>query len=596
MNWKPLAGILWMLLWTIIPTHLVRAQSTGFPAPTLNWADLTSYTVGNPGGSATGSITVNGTTIIVTYSGEVFNQTQNNGPGTDYYIPAATYSNSIVPNPPTNGMITFVGGSAVDTITFSQPVTNPVIAIVSEGSPGITAAFTFNTPFSIIDTGAGWWGGGASLTQTSNTLYGAESDGLIQFTGILTSISWTVSGGDTYYNGITIGVPSGPAPVISGITGGNTVIYSGQPWSLTALGSAGQPFTNQWSFSGGNLTNQGRIFGVTSNTLNFTYILPTDSGTYSFTVSNANGFASTNVTLTVLPASAYNTFNVYATAVTSLTGLLGYWRFDPTYRFNSCVNGYTGTPYGAAAIGVLGSGAPLFNDSNNQGLLLDGSSAYVGTSLTGQIGNQGSLLAWVYLTAEPSVAGHYFSVVNQSQNRDDFDIQIETDNSTKFYAGNAIPTYSQALATGQWYFLAATLTSAGQANLYCNGQLVATASGGGHSVSSNPVSIGESQVFGGRFFEGRIDEVAVYNVALTSAEIATLYAIAQPPSLNLSLVGTNVILSWPTNAIGFSLQTNGVLSTAINWNILAAPYYVSGTNYIVTNAIGTQPMFFRLAK
>lgn len=419
---------------------------------------------------------------------------------------------------------------------------------------------------------------------------------MIQFTGILNSISWTVSGGDTYYNGITIGVPSGTAPVISGITGGNTVIYSGQPWSLTALGSAGQPFTNQWSFSGGNLTNQGRIFGVTSNTLNFTYILPTDSGTYTFTVSNANGFASSNVTLTVLPASAYNTFNAYATAITSLPGLLGYWRFDPTYRFNSCVNGYTGTPYGAAAIGILGSGAPLFNDPNNQGLMLNGSSAYIGTSLTGQIGNQGSLLAWVYLTAEPSVAGHYFSVVNQSQNRDDFDIQIETDNSTKFYAGNAIPIYSQALATGQWYFLAATLTSAGQANLYCNGQLVATASGGGHSVSGNPVSIGASQVFSGRFFEGRIDEVAVYNVALTPAEIATLYAIAQPPCLNLSLVGTNVILSWPTNATGFSLQTNGVLSTAINWNILATPYYVSGTNYVVTNAIGTQPMFYRLAK
>ena len=555
---QPLAWVLGLFLWTIVSIQTVHAQSMEITGPVVNWADWTSDTVANPGGSATGYLTVDGRTANVSYSGEVSNQTQTNGLGTDYYTPVATYTNSIVPNPPTNGMITFAGGST-ETITFSQAVTNPVMAIVSEGSPGITVSFTFNAPFSIIDSGPGWWGSGPALTQTGDTLYGAESDGLIQFNGVFTSISWAVSTGDTYYNGITIGVPTGQTPFISGIAGGNAVIYAGQPWSFTASGSAGQPFTNQWSFDGVNLANGTRIFGVASNILTFTNTVPADSGTYTFTITNAIGVASSNVTLTVLPDSAYNTFNTYASDITNLSGLLGYWRFDPTYRLNSCVNGYTGTPYGAAAIGAAGSGAPLFADPDNQGLLLDGSTAFIGTDLTGQIGNQGSLLAWVYLAAEPSVIGHFFSVVNQSQVGNNFDIQIETDNSTKFYAGNATAIYSQPLATGQWYFLAATLNSSGQANLYCDGQLVATASGGGHSVSGNPVSIGESQVFTGRFFDGRIDEVAVYNVALTPAQIAALYAAAQPPRLNISLARTNVVLSWPTNAVGFSLQSSGGL-------------------------------------
>ena len=298
MNRQALAWILGLL--TVISIQPAHAQSTALTGPLVNWADWTSYTVANPGGSATGHLTVNGATITVTYSGEVFSQTQTNGLGTDYYTPVGTYSNSFVPNPPTNGMITFVGGTT-ETITFSQAVTNPVIAIVSEGSPGITVGFTFNAPFSIVDSGPGWWGGGANLTQTNNTLYGAESDGLIQFTGVLTSVSWTVSPGDTYYNGVTLGVPSSPAPYISGIAGGNATIYAGQPWSLTASGSAGLPFTNQWAFDGVNLANGTRIFGVSSNSLTFTNTLPSDSGIYTFTVSNAYGIATSNVSLAVLP-------------------------------------------------------------------------------------------------------------------------------------------------------------------------------------------------------------------------------------------------------------------------------------------------------
>ena len=160
------------------------------------------------------------------------------------------------------------------------------------------------------------------------------------------------------------------------------------------------------------------------------------------------------VSVTVIDS---NTYNNYASHVMFIPNLLGYWRFDPVFQTNSCVNGYTGTLQGNAQIGAAGSGCPLASDQTNQALLLDGVNSYLTTSLTGQIPSQGTILVWVYLTAQPSTAGHIFAIVSQSQGGNDFDFQIETDNHTKFYAGG-VTVYSQALPLNQWHFLAATLS------------------------------------------------------------------------------------------------------------------------------------------
>lgn len=561
------------------------AQNGALNGSVVNWANWTTNTVGNPGGSALGTINVESSVITVNYSGEVFNQTQTNGTGTDYYTPLATYTNSTIPNAPTNGMITFVGGSgAVDTIGFSQPVTNPVIAIVSLGSPGLVMGMAFNHSFAILSSGAGWWGGGAALTQSNNVLFGEESDGTIQFNGVFSSISWTASPADSYYTGLTVGVPNSPTPYITSVLGGNGIIFQGEPYSMTAVYEAELPATNQWQFGSTNL-------GVTNNTLT---LANPQSGLYTFVVSNAFGSASSNVTLNVLPPSAENTFNPYATAVTNIEGLLGYWRFDPTYKWKSCVNGWTGTNEGAAQIGPAGSGWPLSLDHYNQAALLDGVSSFVATDLTGQIGNQGTMLAWVYLIAQPAAAGHIFSVINQSQGGNNYDIQIETDNLTRFYAGGGVAVYSTPLSLNQWHFLSGTLASNGLVSLYVDGALVATTSGG-HSVTSNPASIGESQVFTGRFFQGRIDEAAYFNIPLTPSQIFGLYSLSTLPKLNIAQAGTNVVLTWTTNAPSYQLQSNAVINLSTGWNAVPSPYGVSGTNFSVTNPINPGNLFYRLS-
>ena len=576
-------------------TWNVAAQPGGFYQ--TSWVDWTSITIGNPGGSVSGTLNVGAATINVSYSGEVFNQTQTNGAGTDYYTPVNTYTNSVVQNPPTNGMITLVGSSTADTVTFSSPVTNPVMAFVSLGSPGNYVDFNFNTAFNILSTGPGWWGSGPVLTNLADTLYGAESDGVIQFIGTYTNLSWTVTGVDSYYSGFTLGVPNPTSPQITSVQGANAVIYQGDNWTVLASGTGANPLTFQWSFNTSNLTNQAGVSGAQSNALTIANVQTNETGIYKLTVTNAYGIATSNVTLTVLPDSDYDLFSPYAQTITNFSGLLGYWRFDPIFLTNSCVNGFTGALQGNAMIGAPGSGCPMYLDSANQGLVLDGINSDLTTSLTGQITNQGSLLAWVYLIAQPSTVGHTFSVVNQSQSGNNYDLQIETDNETKFYAGGNTPlVYAQALSLNQWNFLAATLDSTGLMKLYLNGQLVASTTGGTHSANNNPITIGESPVFTGRFFEGRIDEVAIYNVALTPAQITEAFAASLGgPTLQIASVENQVTVSWPTNFAAYVLQTNTSLSSQ-TWGSIASPYSVVSNNFVFTNRPAGSVLFYRLQR
>jgi hypothetical protein len=67
------------------------------------------------------------------------------------------------------------------------------------------------------------------------------------------------------------------------------------------------------------------------------------------------------------------------------------------------------------------------------------------------------------------------------------------------------------------------------------------------------------------------------------------------PLLTGSKQGTNMVFKWPTNALGFSLQSVTNLSL-VNWsNAMPAPVIVSG-QYTVTNSMTNNAQFYRLRK
>ncbi|MBV5317983.1 MAG: PEP-CTERM sorting domain-containing protein, partial [Desulfobulbaceae bacterium] len=122
--------------------------------------------------------------------------------GTNFWNPSAPYLNATVGNaPPASDIIALnVGGQK--TITFSQAVLNPIIALASWNSNTVD----FGTPITILSYGAGYWGNGTPILNLGGTgFFGSgEVHGTIELLGSYNSITFT----DTSENwhGFTVGV------------------------------------------------------------------------------------------------------------------------------------------------------------------------------------------------------------------------------------------------------------------------------------------------------------------------------------------------------------------------------------------------------
>jgi len=77
-----------------------------------------------------------------------------------------------------------------------------------------------------------------------------------------------------------------------------------------------------------------------------------------------------------------------------------------------------------------------------------------------------------------------------------------------------------AVTTNTWTHLAGTYDGA-TLRLYVNGvQVNSRAQTGAIAISTNPLQIGGDSIYG-QYFQGRIDEVRIYNRALSATEVQT---------------------------------------------------------------------------
>jgi Concanavalin A-like lectin/glucanases superfamily/Ricin-type beta-trefoil lectin domain-like len=120
------------------------------------------------------------------------------------------------------------------------------------------------------------------------------------------------------------------------------------------------------------------------------------------------------------------------------------------------------------------------------------------------------------------------------------------------------------LPAGQWRHVAVT-RNGNTARLYTNG--VAAVSG---TVTIAPASfnpalnyLGGSQYPADPLFNGRLDEMFIYNYALSGTEITRLAANQPPPptvptTITFSVTGDSLLLAWPSNYVGCRLESNAV--------------------------------------
>ncbi len=164
---------------------------------TIDWNTWTSNSTG----------TIDSTSVTTTFTGQT-----NLGWYASYpsWAPGGTYADgTVVANGPssTNGIVVLNGGNTnVQTITFSTPVVDPVMAIWSLGQGGIDASFDFTnaTPM-FVAGGVSVEYGGSSIVVSGSDVSGSEGNGTVQFIGTYSSISWTNPTFENWY-GFDVGV------------------------------------------------------------------------------------------------------------------------------------------------------------------------------------------------------------------------------------------------------------------------------------------------------------------------------------------------------------------------------------------------------
>lgn len=179
-------------------------------AAPVTWVDWISGTPGSTG-SATGILHLGAVDVTVNYSGEIaFIQTSG---GTNYWTEPnpslPPYTSALVDNAPPASDIIALQLATVKTLTFSQPINNLFFAVVSLNGNG----YRFDQDFNIVSDGCGYWGCGSLVKDTSvpgqydldaGTDLGSEPHGVIQFTGAVSSISWSSLTNENW-NGFTVG-------------------------------------------------------------------------------------------------------------------------------------------------------------------------------------------------------------------------------------------------------------------------------------------------------------------------------------------------------------------------------------------------------
>ncbi len=350
---------------------------------------------------------------------------------------------------------------------------------------------------------------------------------------------------------------------------------TGAKVNFTVVVSGTAPFSYQWRFNGTNLPNGGAFSGATSATLAINSVLPADSGAYSVVVANDSG--------AVTSAVATLTVSAPTECLSPLPGLVGWWPGDG--NGNDIVGANNGTLQGGAtanAPAVVGTGFSL--DGTNMYVEIPDAPALRPAELTVECWAKWNDLSTPGTSVYP---GQQYLVFKQNSRMSDFEGYVLSKDRT----WNDIILWEVTSASGQlvridstspvttnvWYHLAGVRGS-NYIQIYFNGRLEAqTNVYFPQDYGDWPLYFGTSgQSYYDRKLNGVMDEVALYNRALSASEIATLYATGAAGKCK----GTNDILitaqpqsqvAAPGNNVAFTVTATGVAPMTYQWHFNGSP-------------------------
>ena len=174
--------------------------------------------------------------------------------------------------------------------------------------------------------------------------------------------------------------------------------------------------------------------------------------------------------------------------------------------------------------GYIGEGA-IFNGSSSK---IDTGDSIISTGAF-------SASFWTKLDTLPSASSPAFVSNNSNTGNVGFEVGINyiTD-KVHFYfgAGSVIVNSNSALVANTWYHIACTYDGT-NLKMYIDGNLQTQTSTGTLSAATNNLHIGKAAAFA-RYIDGKIDEVRIYDKALSSSEVTTLYTETASSNITIS--------------------------------------------------------------
>ena len=224
--------------------------------------------------------------------------------------------------------------------------------------------------------------------------------------------------------------------------------------------------------------------------------------------------------------------------------------------------------------GTLNGGVTFAPGKVDQAFSFNGTTDYV--SLPNFVyGSNFSVDAWIKTVTVPTGLATIVDEIGASTS-EGFQCSVSTEaghvGQVRFYLSdnfNAVNTYSTALVNDNAFHHVACVKNGNTAQVYVDGALSGTGDvssvTGVYDALTGGTSIGAARNGAGQFFQGLIDEVEIFNTALTGPQVAAIY--------NASFAGKcrtcttpplNMVSWWPgeTNADDIGGPNNGTFAAA----------------------------------
>ena len=455
-------------------------------------------------------------------------------------------------------------------------------------------SFTFSdgaTPYSeLVLSGNTLYGtasaGGNSGSYNGNgTLFAVNTDG----SGFTNEYIFTAYPPGYYYTN-----SDGSVPFAGLILSSNTlygVAYDGGALgvgTVFAVNTNGTGFTNLYSFTGGNDGGgPDAALVLSSNTLYGTTAYGGGANNGTVFAININGTGFTNLFSFTNASSGSDPAGVLILSGKTLYGTTsgGNASFGTVFAINTDGSSFTNLHSFTA-----NSGFPSYTNRDgsnpNAGLVLSGNTLY-GTAPSGGRFGSGTLFA-VNTNGTGFTNLYTFTATSGSP---------PTNSDGANPRGSLIVSGSTLYGTayngglfGSGTMFSMNTNGTGFTNLYtftANSTAPYTNSDGAHPNAA--LLLSGNTLYGTAYNGGN---------PATNVEYGTVFSLAleSAPQLNIIPAGTNVILTWTTNATGFTLEFTTNLTPPAIWSTNStAPVIISGQNTITNPISGTQK-FYRLSR